>query len=99
MVINLFLWDWQDYAYSTFETHSRIIHTYTRNAEETALYIARTTRALAEHRWRDPPTILSLTKKQKLTGEIEKNSGPMEWFIKMILHIDSKWKSIIEFDV
>jgi len=72
-----------------FETHSRIIHTYTRNAEETALYIARTTRALAEYRWRDPPTILSLTKKQKLTGEIEKNSGPMEWFIKMILHIDN----------
>jgi len=71
-----------------FETHSRIIHTYTRNADETALYISRTTRALAEYRWRNPPTILSLTKTQKLTGET-KDIGPMEWFIKMILHIDN----------
>jgi len=52
-----------------FKSKGKIRYCFTKNAKETAEHIVRTTRALTEGKWKDPPTLLSLCKPTNLMSD------------------------------
>lgn len=69
-------------------SQGKIKYTFTKDVKETAEYLGRATRALAENNWRAEDTFLSLIEVKKLKcGKNAKDFSPKDNFQQMLLQI------------